>query len=99
MSKKYRYIRLDDLANYDGWDLVHIIPRLDKTCYQMGVICLDDTPKNEGVESYINIIETQRLEIDMLIRKKNYLQDEVYELQSEVERLKEFEYMYNSLAK
>lgn len=98
MSKKYKYIRLENLEKYDGWDLIHIIPRLDPNHYQMGVICLDDSPQKE-VESYINTIKSQQLEIDMLIRKKGYLQDEVCELQSEIERLKEFEYAYNSLLK
>ena len=98
MSKKYRYIRLDDLPNYDGWDLVHIIPRLDMSHYQMGVVCLDDSTQKD-VESYINTIKTQKLEIDMLIRKKGYLQDEICELKQEVERLKEFKNAYNSLFK
>lgn len=96
MSKKYKYIRLENIENYEGWDLIHIIPRLDINHHQMCVICLDDGSQEE-VESYIKIINNQQLEIDMLIRKKGYLQDEVCELQSEVKRLKEFEYMYNNL--
>ena len=98
MSKKYKYIRLDNLEKFEGWDLIHIIPRLDSNHYQMGVICFDDNPQTD-VESYIKIINSQRLEIDMLIRKKGYLQDEICELQTEVDRLKEFEYAYNSLLK
>lgn len=42
-------------------------------------------------------IEQKDIEIDILIRKKEALRDEICELQSEVERLKEIEYMYNSL--
>ena len=42
-------------------------------------------------------IEQKDIEIDILIRKKESLRDEICELQSEVERLKEFEYMYNDL--
>ena len=98
MSKKYKYIRLENIEKYDGWDLIHIIPRLDPNHYQMCVICLDDNSQLD-VESYLRIINTQQLEIDMLVRKKEYLQDEICELQSEVERLKEFEYAYNSLLK
>ena len=98
MSKKYKYIRLKDIEKYDGWDLIHIVPRLDPNHYQMCVICLDDNSQLD-VESYLRIINTQQLEIDMLIRKKEYLQDENSELQSEVNRLKEFEYAYNSLLK
>ena len=52
----------------------------------------------------LNLIKRQKaeirqkdIEIDMLIRKKESLRDEICELQSEVERLKEFEYMYNDL--
>ena len=98
MSKKYRYIRLENLENYDGWDLVHIIPRLDSNHYQMGVVCFDDNPQKD-VDSYMNTIKCQQLEIEMLIRKKEYLQDEICELKSEIERLKEIEYMYNDLCK
>lgn len=42
-------------------------------------------------------IEQKDIEIDILIRKKEALKDEISELQSEVERLKEIAYMYNSL--
>lgn len=42
-------------------------------------------------------IEQKDIEIDILIRKKETLRDEICELQSEVERLKEIEYMYNDL--
>ena len=98
MSKQYKYIRLESIESYPNWDLIHIIPRVDANHYQMCVICSDDSSQKE-VESYINTIKSQQLEIDMLIRKKGYLQDEICELQTEIERLKEFEYMYNSLLK
>ena len=44
-------------------------------------------------------LNNTRTEIEILIRKKESLRDEIYELQSEVERLKEFEYAYNRLFK
>lgn len=46
-----------------------------------------------------NLIKCQQTEIDILIRKKESLRNEICELQSEIERLKEFEYMYDSLLK
>ena len=50
-------------------------------------------------EKAIDLINRQQAEIDILIRKKESLRDEICELQTEVERLKEFEYMYNDLCK
>ena len=47
----------------------------------------------------LDLIKRQQMEIDILIRKKESLRNEICELQSEVERLKEFEYAYNSLFK
>lgn len=44
-------------------------------------------------------VERQKAEIEILIRKKESLRDEICELQLEVERLKEFEYAYNKLFK
>ena len=47
----------------------------------------------------LKLINRQKAEIDILIRKKETLRDEICELQAEVERLKEIEYMYNDLCK
>ena len=49
------------------------------------------------LKTLLNVIKRQESEIYMLIRKKELLRDEICELQSEVERLKEFEYMYARL--
>ena len=44
-----------------------------------------------------NYLNLQKAEIDILIRKKEALRNEISELQLENERLKEIEYMYKSL--
>ena len=46
-----------------------------------------------------NYLDLQKTEIDILIRKKEVLRNEISELQAENKRLKEIEYMYNSLLK
>lgn len=58
------------------------------------------------IESLLKTINRQKveikekdIEIDILIKKKETAYDEVAELRAEVERLKEFEYMYNDLLK
>ena len=48
-------------------------------------------------EPIVDLIKRQKAEIDIIIRKKETLMDEICELQSEVERLKEFEYKYARL--
>ena len=53
----------------------------------------------KNLEKAIEIIKRQQTEIEILIRKKEALRDEVAEQQVEIERLKEFEYMYNELCK
>ena len=45
----------------------------------------------------LELIDQQRTEIGILIRKKDSLQDEICELQVEINRLKNIEYMYNDL--
>ena len=47
----------------------------------------------------LELIDQQRTEISILIRKKNSLQDEICELQVEINRLKNIEFMYNDLCK
>lgn len=44
-------------------------------------------------------VNRQKAEIDILIRKKEALRDELAEQQAEIERLKEIEYMYNDLCR
>ena len=55
--------------------------------------------KDYLINSARDLIQCQQIEIDILIRKKESLRNEICELQSEIERLKEFEYAYNSLFK
>lgn len=45
----------------------------------------------------LELIDQQRTEISILIRKNDSLQDEICELQVEINRLKNIEYMYNEL--
>ena len=59
----------------------------------------DDSCTTALIKKAVELVNRQKAEIEILIRKKESLRDEIYELQSEVERLKEFEYMYNSLLK
>ena len=47
----------------------------------------------------LELIDQQRTEINILIRKKDYLQDEICELQVEINRLKNIERMYYDLCK
>ena len=51
------------------------------------------------INSAYDLMQRQQLEIDMLIRKKEVLRDEIAEQQAEIERLKEIEYMYNDLCR
>lgn len=47
----------------------------------------------------LDLINRQQAEIDILIRKKENLRDEICVLQAENERLREIEYMYNDLCR
>jgi molybdate-binding protein len=47
----------------------------------------------------LDFIKRKNTEIDILIRKKEALKDEIAELKAEVERLKEIEFMYNELCR
>ena len=71
---------------YEEW--IKVYSAKDGTCY-----------KDHLINSAHDLIQRQQIEIDMLIRKKKALRDEVFELQSKIERLKEYEYAYNSLFK
>ena len=50
-------------------------------------------------KEFDGIIKFQKTEIDILIRKKETLQDTICELHEEIDRLKEIEYMYNDLCR
>lgn len=47
----------------------------------------------------LDMLNRQKAEIDILIRKKESLRDEIAEQQAEIERLKEIEYRYNDLCR
>ena len=49
------------------------------------------------IKNALDLINRQNTEIDIIIRKKEDLGNKICELQSEIERLKEIEFMYNSL--
>ena len=52
------------------------------------------------LEKYaLELINRQKAEIDILIRKKEALKDEIAGLTAKVERLKEIEFMYNDLCR
>jgi FtsZ-binding cell division protein ZapB len=83
---KYKYIRLENIENYEGWDLVHIIPRISAEHYQMCVIGFDDTPQKE-VESYIDTINRQKVEIECLKDEKNQLECDIVNERMNLEQL------------
>lgn len=51
----------------------------------------------ELLKEILELIERQDEEIDILIRKKETLRDEICELQTEINRLKDFEHIYDDL--
>lgn len=58
----------------------------------------DDTCKRDClISSAYDLIQCQQVEIDILIRKKESLLDEICKLQAKTERLKELESLYNIL--
>lgn len=54
MSKEYRYVRLDDIEGWGGWELVEIFPARDDRHYSMAVMCKEETPKTNDVISEFN---------------------------------------------
>lgn len=79
MSKKYKYIRLENIDEYEGWDLVEIIPAKFERYYDMAVICSDDTPqKLEELTKQFNI---QGQEYDRLYKESLQWKTEVERLQ------------------
>ena len=51
------------------------------------------------LKDILDLINRQKTEIDILIRKKESLRDEIAECRAEIERLKEIEWMYNDLCR
>ena len=46
--KKYKYIRLDKIENYEGWELVQILQARNDSYYDMCVICKEVESEVEG---------------------------------------------------
>ena len=50
--KEYKYVRLSNIEEYSGWDIVEIIPRDDEH-YTMAVIMKENKP----IQNYIKLNE------------------------------------------
>lgn len=59
MSKEYRYVRLENIDKWSGWDIVEILPARTSDKVNMAVICKEGTPKNDDVISEL----VERLEV------------------------------------
>ena len=53
----------------------------------------------QNIKDTLDLLKQRDTEINILIRKKEALRDEIVELQAEIERLREIEFMYNDLCK
>lgn len=51
--KKYKYVDLKNLEEYDDWEIVQIIPRYNKDYKNMAVIMKEDNP----IQNYIKLNE------------------------------------------
>ena len=80
--KKYNYIRLININNYDGWDLVEIIPAKFENHYDMCVVCFDDAPKLE------DIIKRQKSEIEQWKEEANKYQSMWCEVVNDIPSVK-----------
>ena len=78
--------------NTERVDMKELIENLELVRYN-----LVSSKHKEIINKTIDTLNLQKTEIGILIRKKDSLRNEIFELQLEVERLKEIEYMYNSL--
>lgn len=48
--KKYKYIRVMNIENYDGWEIIKIIPKVENNAdYCMAVIMYEDKPMQKDV--------------------------------------------------
>ena len=66
--KKYKYIRLEDIENYDDWVLYQVIPAIDKNYCDMAVIMKEDKP----IQNYIKLNEaTNEQLIEELFKRLN----------------------------
>ena len=74
-----------------------IIQALEKI---LELMCREgDLQRASTISNALDLINRKKSEIDILIRKKETLKDEISELRAEVERLKEIEFMYNDLCR
>lgn len=62
--KEYKYVRCDNLSNYNGWDVVQIIPKIEKGCLNMVVI----SKENKTIQNYIKLNEANN---EQLIEELN----------------------------
>lgn len=69
MGKKYRYIRLLDIHNYDGWELIEVIPKKFEDEYNRGIMCYDNTPQVD-VEQILK--ENERLKKEVIAKEEEY---------------------------
>ena len=53
----------------------------------------------QNIKDTLDLLRQKDAEISILIRKKEALRDEIAELQAEIVRLREIEYMYNDLCR
>lgn len=51
--KKYKYVRLDNIENYDNWEIIEIIPRYNEDYTNMVLIMKEDIP----IQDYIKLNE------------------------------------------
>ena len=66
--KEYKYVDLKNLEEYDGWEIVQIIPRYNKDYNNMAVIMKEDKP----IQNYIKLNEaTDEQLIEELLKRLN----------------------------
>ena len=90
MSKKYRYIRLENISNFEGWDLVEIIPAKDKECYNMCVMCYDDAPSQQELEIEKLHEALGRVEEERLKERAEYMESFIRWQNEKNEAMKDF---------
>ena len=54
MSKQYKYVRLDDIEKYDGWEVVEILQAKFENKCSMAVMCREKIPKSNNVISELH---------------------------------------------
>lgn len=54
MGKEYKYVRLENIDQYGGWDIVEILPAKTADKYSMAVMSREEPPKCNEVISEFN---------------------------------------------